>query len=301
MHILVTGGAGYVGSSLVPLLLNRGYHVTVVDNFTSSKPHNLLNHVCRAGLSVICGDVASVDLPADIDLVIHLAALVGYPICQEFPEEAWRVNYGAVFDLVNRLKCKHILASTNSIYAVDTDVNVVCTEESPVYPATVYGQSKAEADRIVRERGGIALRFATIFGEKPHMRTDVLPHDLMNKAVQHGEIEVYQGEALRCFLDLNDALEAYLFTIENYDDMAGQAFNVGNLHYTKLELAQKISAVTGCKIIQKESQTDPENRDYFFDSTKIQDLGFCYEITEDWQFDNRLQDIYKAIKILAEY
>ena len=294
MKILVTGGAGYIGSILIPQLLAAGHQVTILDTFSwGIRP--ILHFAADPRLEIISGDIrdprAVRDALRSQDMVLHLAAIVGYPACAANPDSARSTNVGGTRELVAALEGRQIVfASTGSTYG---KVEGICTEDTPIDPLTLYGSTKWEAERMVVEAGGVALRFATVFGVAPRLRLDLLINDFVYQALHARQIVLYEGHFRRTFLHVADAARSYLIAIERYSDMAGQAFNVGDeaLNFTKREIAAKVREYVEFYLHEAAVGTDPDKRDYAVSYQKFQALGFRAEVSLD-------QGIRELIKVL---
>ena len=303
MHnILVTGGAGYLGSILVPELLKKGYHVTVLDLMIYGQS-SLLNVCYDKNLTVICGDCRNEKILKSAlenqDIIIPLAAIVGFPACERDKIAAVSTNLEAIRLLLRLCKPEQriIFPCTNSGYGHGQGENH-CTEESPLQPISLYGKTKVEAERLVLERGNsVAFRFATLFGASPRMRTDLLVNDFVYRAVNDRSLVVFEGDFVRNYLHVRDAAKAFVFAIEHFEQMKGQTFNCGlsDSNLTKLELCERIKAkLPDFEYISAQFATDPDKRNYFVSNAKIEALGFCPE----YSVDDGIVELIKAYQII---
>ncbi|ADG94575.1 NAD-dependent epimerase/dehydratase [Arcobacter nitrofigilis DSM 7299] len=282
LRILVTGGAGYLGSILIPELLKAGHKVTVLDTFIFGQ--NSLADVCYLeNFNVVRGDtrdeVLLKELTKDKDIVIPLAALVGAPLCNRDMIGTVTINRDAIKTLSEVLSPsqKILMPVTNSGYGIGQD-GVYCTEETPLNPISTYGKTKVEAEEIILQReNSISFRLATVFGMSPRMRLDLLVNDFTYRAVNDGFIVIFEGHFKRNYVHIRDVARAFLHGIENFDKMKGEAYNVGlsDANLSKLELCAKIKEyVPNFTIMEAQIGKDPDQRNYIVSNEKIEATGF---------------------------
>lgn len=300
-RVLITGGAGYIGTSLIPLLLKKGYLVTVYDS-VQYDGNVLIPYFDNPNFSFINGDI--VDSPSlkravkNQDIVIHLAAIVGYDACEKNKKMAKLVNSKATKNLVSLLTSKQLLlfGSTGSNYG---KVAGVCTEETPLNPTSLYAETKTDAENYVMQHSNaIAYRFATAFGSAPRLRLDLLVNDLTFLAVKQKYMLVYQPEFMRTFIHVKDMANSFLFAIENSEKMKNSIYNVGsnNMNFTKREVCEMIRKKTGCVIYYNEFDSDKDHRDYEVSYNKINQLGFKTTISVEEGIDELLK-VYQALNL----
>lgn len=282
MNILVTGGAGYLGSTLVPLLLADGHRVTVLDNFMFGQAS--LAAVCAdTNFHMVRGDAREKDIVAplaiDADLIIPLAALVGAPMCDNDPVGATTINRDAVDMLCGLLSSeqKVIMPVSNSGYGVG-EPGKFCTEETPLRPVSLYGKTKVEAEEIVLGKaGGVSLRLATVFGMSPRMRLDLLVNDFVYRAVNDRALVLFESHFKRNYIHVRDVARAFCHVIANLGTMKGEIFNVGlsDANLSKWELCEKIAEhVPGFQFMEAPIGEDPDKRDYIVSNEKIEATGY---------------------------
>lgn len=282
MRIVVTGGAGYIGSVLVPLLLNDGHEVTVIDNFMYRQT-SLLDCCDRSSFQVVQGDVRDARLLGEFvpkaDAVIPLACLTGAPICARDPWTATAVNSEAVKTIADMLSPSQmmIFPSTNSGYGVG-EADIHCDEETPLRPVSLYGRLKVELESYLLDKGTfVTFRFATLFGTSPRMRLDLLVNDFTYRAVTDRSVVLFEPHFKRNYLHVRDAARAFVHVLATYDAMKGRPFNVGlsDANISKAELCELIRCqVPGFHIIHAEVGEDPDKRNYVVSNARIEATGF---------------------------
>ena len=281
-NILVTGGAGYLGSVMVPELLKAGHKVTVLDNFMYGQ--NSLAHVCHdPNFNVIRGDIRTKDqiapLLKDAEIIIPLAALVGAPLCNSNPIEAKTVNHDSMLTLLNLVGSdQHILMpTTNSAYGTG-DESSHCTEKSELRPISSYAKEKVNVEMaLMKRRNSISFRLATVFGMSPRMRIDLLVNDFTYRAVHDGFIILFESHFKRNFIHIRDVTRTFLHAIDNFENMKGEIYNVGlsDANLSKKELCEKIQQYVPNFIFQEAAiGKDPDQRNYIVSNKKIEDTGF---------------------------
>ena len=280
--ILVTGGAGYLGSILVPALLNDGHRVTVIDNFMYRQ--NSLAACCSdPNFSVVNGDVRDEavmrKLLANVDIVIPLAALVGAPICARDPIAAISTNRDSIAMMLRHLSSKQrlLMPVTNSGYGIGT-AGLECTEDTPLRPISRYGIDKVEAERMALEReNSISFRLATVFGMAPRMRIDLLVNDFVYRAVYDGFLVLFEAHFKRNYIHIRDVARAFQHGIAQFESMRGRPYNVGlsDANLSKLQLCERIKAqLPKFTFIEANVGEDPDKRDYIVSNARIEATGF---------------------------
>ena len=301
-RVLVTGGAGYLGSILIPALLDHGYAVTVLDNFFYGQT-SLLECCARGDFRVLRGDArdrATLERGLkEADWIIPLAAVVGAPACQNDETAARTINLDAV-QLVLKLRSKQqrvIFPTTNSGYGIG-EPGKFCTEETPLRPISLYGTTKVEAERAVLEAGNsLTFRLATVFGMSPRMRLDLLVNDFVYRAVTDRTVVVFEGHAKRNYIHVRDVARAFLHGMQNFDSMQSQPFNVGlsDANLSKLELCEAIvKHVPKFVYLEAKVGEDPDKRDYIVSNEKIERTGF----RPQHSLDSGIQELLRGYEIL---
>jgi len=288
-NILVTGGAGYLGSTMVPDLLQAGHKVTVIDNFMFQQAS--LNHVCHSpNFSIVKGDIRIESVMSPLlkkaDIVIPLAALVGAPLCSLDPVGATTTNHDAISLMIKLLSKQQIvlMPTTNSAYGTG-DENNFCTEESPLRPISQYAIEKVGIEKeLMHRENAISFRLATVFGMSPRMRIDLLVNDFTYRAVNDKFVVLFESYFKRNYIHVRDVSRAFQHAIVNFDKMKGQIYNVGlsEANVSKKELCQFIQKqLPDFKFIDAPIGKDPDQRNYVVSNAKIEATGFKTSVTLD--------------------
>jgi len=287
MKILVTGAAGYIGSVLVPGLLNKGYEVIAIDNFMYNQA-SLLDCCYDKKLTIIRGDARDKELISrclkNVDAIFPLACLTGVPACNRDPVMAKATNFDAVKILLE-LRSKEqviIFPTTNSGYGIGQE-GIYCTEETPLNPVSLYGHLKVEMEKILLDAGDcITLRLATAFGISPRMRLDLLVNDFTYRAVTDRFVVLFEAHFKRNYIHVRDIAKAFTHCLENFDRMKGEPYNVGlsDANLSKWELCQEIQKqVPEFYFVESKIGEDPDKRNYIVSNAKIERTGFKPEIS----------------------
>lgn len=299
--ILITGGAGYVGIPTVQLLLSKGYSVRVFDNLTWGG-NVLLPFLGNQNFEFIKGDIVKKeDLKSaskDIDVIIHLAAIVGFPACRKFPRLSREINVIGTKNVVNLAdgKVPIIFASTGSTYG--KIIEKFCTETTPLNPLSHYGRQKAKAEQIIKKNEKfIIYRFATAFGIAPRLRLDLLINDFTFRTVMEKTLTVYDKDFMRTFIHVRDMASSFLFALENYEKMKGEIYNVGDedLNISKEAVALLLQKYVDYYLHFVQDGYDIDQRDYYVDYSKIKKLGFRAKIG----FEEGIKELIKACEIVS--
>ncbi|MFH1771952.1 MAG: NAD(P)-dependent oxidoreductase [Candidatus Omnitrophota bacterium] len=302
MKILVTGGAGYIGSVLVAELIKSGYEAVVIDNFMYNQT-SLLDCCYDKKLTVVRGDVRNTKLILEwvkkTDAFFPLACLTGAPICNERPYEAKSIIVDAVKTVLDeRSKNQPIIfPTTNSGYGIGQK-GTFCTEETPLNPVSIYGKLKVEAEKILLDAGNcITLRLATAFGISPRMRLDLLVNDFVYRAVNDRFIIVFQAAFKRNYIHVRDVAKAFIHSLENYESMKNNCYNVGlsDANLSKLELCEEIKKhLPDFYFVEAQVGEDPDKRDYVVSNDKIEKTGFM----PDFSLPAGIAELIKGFQVI---
>jgi len=301
--ILVTGGAGYLGSIMVSDLLTAGHKVTVLDNFMFKQ--SSLNHCCyHPNFTVVKGDIRQKDTMAtlmkDADIVIPLAALVGAPLCNLDPVGATTINHNAVTLMLKLLSKDQIVVmpTTNSAYGIG-DKDNYCNEESPLRPISQYAIEKVEIEKeLMQHPNAISFRLATVFGMSPRMRIDLLVNDFTYRAVNDRFIVLFESHFKRNYIHVRDVSRVFQHALNNHNSMKGEIYNVGlsDANVSKKELCEHIQKqLPGFLFVEAPVGKDPDQRNYIVSNEKIEATGFKQEFSLDQGIDELIKG-YSMIK-----
>jgi len=301
-RVLITGGAGYLGSVMTPALLQAGFHVTVLDSLLFSQT-TLLDCCNSRMFEFVKGDICDWQtfkpLLDQHDIIIPLAAIVGAPACSRNPTLTKLVNYDAHMRIVEHTSKSQrvVFPTTNSGYGIG-EKNAFCTEESPLKPLSEYGQMKVEVEKAFLDKGNaITFRLATVFGMSPRMRMDLLVNDFVYKALKEKVLVLFEEHFQRNFIHVRDVANAFLFAINLFGNMRGEVFNVGlsSANLTKRQLAEKIKEYLPETYIHSAAiGEDPDKRDYLVSNEKIEKLGWRAE----YSLDDGIPELIKGYSII---
>lgn len=302
MKILVTGGAGYIGSILVPSLLNKEHEIIVVDNFMYNQS-SLLDCCHNKRLKIIRGDARDKSLISrclqKVDAIFPLACLTGAPLCSKDPIGAQTINFDAI-KMILELRHKDqmiIFPTTNSGYGIGQE-GIYCTEETPLNPISLYGQLKVDIERLLIESGNcITLRLATVMGISPRMRLDLLVNDFTYRAVNDRFLVLFEPHFKRNYVHIRDVAKAFIHCIENFDKMKDESYNVGlsDTNISKWELCQEIKRqLPDFYFVEAEIGEDPDKRNYIVSNSKIEATGF----KTDYSLQQSISELIKGYQII---
>ena len=289
-NVLITGGAGYIGTMLSTKLLSLGHKVTVVDLLKYDK--GSLNHLYfNKNFKLICDDVRKKNLMKKLvqkhDFIIPLAALVGAPLCEKFKKDAVSTNLGTIKTLCEIVtkRNKVIYLTTNSGYGIG-EKDKYCDENSPLNPISLYGRTKCDGEDLVRDKikNHVCFRLATVFGHSYRMRSDLLVNNFVNTAIKKKKLTLFEPHFRRNFIHVRDVVNAIIFTMKNFNKLKNDVYNLGlsSANISKIMLAKKIKKqYQKLKIKIVTNRKDPDKRDYFVSNKKIEKRGFKASISLD--------------------
>ena len=303
--VLITGGAGYLGSVLTNHLLEKDYEVTCLDNLRY-RQKSLFGFVGNSNFEFVYGDVRDKELVSKLapkfDVIIPLAAIVGMLACDLHPKDAKSTNLEAI-TMLNGIRSKDqklIYPNTNSGYGTKSG-QVHCAEETPLEPISLYGQVKCQAEEALLKdsKDVVALRLATVFGTSPRMRTDLLVNNFVLKAMKEGSIVIYEGDFRRNYIHIKDIARCFEHCIENFEEMKDKTYNVGleDANLSKIELVEKIkSFIPKFEIIRNEIEKDPDKRNYVVSNQRILKTGF----RPKFSLEDGIKELIKGYEILLK-
>lgn len=286
-NVLITGGAGYIGSKLATKLVNLNYNVTVIDLLKFSK--SSLNHLFyRKNFKLIKSNIQNKNLMNSLikknEFIVPLAALVGAPLCEKNKKEAIEINLNSIKFLVKKStkKNKIIYLTTNSGYGIG-EKNKFCDESSPLNPISLYGRTKVEAEKeVLKFKNSVCFRLATVFGYSYRMRSDLLVNNFVYNSLNDKKLTLFEPHFRRNFIHVNDVVDGIYYTIKNFNSLKSNVYNLGlsSANLSKLMLAKKIKKkLKYLKIKIVKNIKDPDQRDYFVSNKKIEKKGFKAKTT----------------------
>lgn len=298
--ILITGNLGYIGSCLTKILLEHDYKVIGYDNCSGRTTDTAFEFFKNPNFKFIKADILDKvklgQAKNECDMVIHLAALVGEPICSKYPDFTWLVNRDGIRNLIDVGEEKPIIfASTGSVYG---KVEGVCTEESPTNPLSIYAKAKLEAEELLKKtKDFLIYRFATAYGLSPSLRLDLLPNDFTYQAWKNKCLVVFQADFRRTFCHVLDICSALLYGIESFDKLKNNVYNIGNTegNWSKRQLAEFLKQKTGCAVFYgNEGYKDIDLRDYETSYNKINEAGWKAIIS----MEDGVNELLKAMPLV---
>ena len=301
MNILITGGAGYLGSVITPLLLDKGHNVTVYDNLMYNQL--TLSDLCyKPNFKFVYGDVRDyAKLNKHIqkaDVIVPLAAIVGFPACEKDKQLATSVNYYQIQDIIKNTSKEQTIVFPNTNSGYGTRSNGICTENQKLKPISHYGITKCDSEDLLLKNGNaIIFRFATVFGVSPRMRLDLLVNEFVYKALTDKYITIFERKAVRNYIHIRDVADVFNFMIDNKDEYKGEIFNVGlsDANINKQELAELIKKyISDFAITYSDYYEDPDKRDYIVSNEKIENTGW----TPKYNLDDGVKELIMAYQII---
>jgi len=302
MKILVTGGAGYIGSILVPELLKNGHEVVVIDDFIYNQA-SLLDCCYNKNLTIVRGDARSKNIIAkhlrNVDAIFPLACMTGAPLCEKDTIAAKTVNFEAV-KMILELRSKGqviIFPTTNSGYGIGQK-GIYCTEKTPLNPISLYGRLKVETEKMLLDAGNcITLRLATVFGISPRMRLDLLVNDFTYRAVTDHCLVLFESHFKRNYIHVRDVAKAFIHCLDNFNKMKDEPYNVGlsNANLSKWELCEEIKKqISNFYFTEAKVGEDPDKRDYIVNNEKIESTGFA----PDYSLQQGITELIKGYQVI---
>ena len=302
VKVLITGGAGYIGSVFAPRLLEKGYEVTVIDNFMY-RQNSLLDICHHDNLHIEVGDVRDEALlkkeVGSHDFIVPLAAIVGAPACEKDKPLAEAVNQTHVERIAEWASPDQaiVFPVTNSGYGIGQQ-GVLCDENTPLNPISHYGRTKVDAEKALLDMGNaVSFRLATVFGTSPRMRMDLLVNDFVYRAFNDRFIVLFESHFKRNYIHIRDVSSVFLHALEHYDSLKGQAYNVGlsDANLSKMELCQRIKLqLPDFHVFESEIAQDPDKRDYIVSNEKIEGTGWGPQFS----VDDGVKELIKAYSYL---
>jgi len=302
-NILVTGGAGYLGSLMVPNLLSLGHKVTVLDNFMFKQ--SSLNHCCyHPNFSIVKGDIREVNtikpLLKVVDAVIPLAALVGAPLCALDPIGATTTNRDAIRLMLKLISKDQIILmpTTNSAYGTG-DMDNFCNEKSPLRPISRYAMEKVEIEKeLMQHSNSISFRLATVFGMSPRMRVDLLVNDFTYRAIYDRFVVLFESHFKRNYIHVRDVSKVFQHALNNFDSMRGEIYNVGlsDANVSKKELCEIIKVqLPDFVFVEAQVGKDPDQRNYIVSNDKIESTGY----NPDFSLGRGIKELIKGYSMIT--
>lgn len=287
MKVLITGGAGYIGSIMVPKMLMKGYEVIVLDNFMY-KQNSLLECCADKKFNIVRGDVRDGGLVSkimkDVDVIFPLACLTGAPLCKKDPIAAQTIIVDAI-KMMLKLKSKDqiiIFPNTNSGYGIGKE-GKHCTEETPINPISLYGKLKCEAEKLILDSGNaITFRLATAFGVSPRMRLDLLVNDFTYRAFFDRFVVLFEAHFNRNYIHVRDVAKAFMHGLDNFEKMKNQTYNLGlsDANLSKIDLCNEIKKqIPDFYFVEAAVGEDPDKRDYIVSNKKIEGMGYKPDVS----------------------
>jgi nucleoside-diphosphate-sugar epimerase len=309
-NVLITGGAGYIGSKLTTKLVNLNFNVTVIDILQFSK--SSLNHLFhKKNFNFIKANIKDEKLMKKLikrnEFIIPLAALVGAPLCEKNKKEAKLINLDSIKFIVNNAKNKNkiIYLTTNSGYGIG-EKNKYCDEKSPLRPISLYGRTKVEAEKeVLKHRNSVCFRLATVFGYSFRMRTDLLVNNFVYTSIKDKKLTLFEPHFRRNFIHINDVVDGILYSINNFNKLKSNVYNLGlsSANLSKLMLARKIKKkLKFLKIKIVKNRKDPDQRDYYVSNKKIEKKGYSAKTTVESGIDELIKIFtFSKEKIINNY